>query len=326
MTTESLTKEYFRAHLENMVAMGQAAQKLGLGTTPAQLVNGIEGTLLDIIRTSFPLERLIETSDLVFHAEGPSVRDNTPSLAAFNWLSGTAERALRKLAGEMFGLMDKDARALRQALDLRLTGMAPGSLYLGFALAPPVADMINAEDEPVFTTLRETFRNLPGLTDAIDDEAVTEMAAEIIPDAAERDAALSALHSLAPTGRRGIHTLDMTSPGCARGTLSQRERVVLADALRHPALRDRKPGTFAGEVREIDLDRRRLHLRSIPGVGNLRCVLSMLNRGQAKTLLGEFARVTGHYEADRNGRPRLLLVDKITPLPSLEQAALSKMG
>lgn len=322
MSGKSLTRDYFLAHLENMVAEGQAALKFGIDVSPAQLVAATESTLLDIIRTSFPLERLIQTSDLVFHAEGPAVRDDAPSLSAFNWLSGAAERSLRKLAGEMFGLHDRDARALRQALDLRLTGMAPGSLYLGFALAAPQPDMITAADEPVFATLREAFRTLPELTEAIGDDAVTPMAAEIIPDAAERDAALSTLHSLSPTGRRGIHTLDMTSPGHARGTLSQRERVVLADALRHPTLLNRKQGTFAGEVREIDLDRNRLHLRGIAGAGNLRCVLPALDRGQAKAVLGEFARVTGQYEADRSGRPRLLLVEKIEALPRASQAPL----
>lgn len=323
MSDETLTKSYFFAQLENLVATAQGAARLGLEASPQQLVSGMEGALLEIIRTSFPLEHLLDTSDLIFHAEGPAVRGDAPSLAAFNWLSGTTERSLRKLAGELFDLLERDVRKLRQALDLRLTGMAPGSLYLGFALAPPSEDLITPEDEPVFTRLRDAFRHLPGLTEAIGDEAVNPLATEIIPDAAERDAALLALHSLAPTGKRGIHTLDMTSPGSSRGTLSQRERVVLADALRHPTLRDRKHGTFTGEVREVDLDRHRLHLRGIAGGGNIRCVLPVLDRGQAKAVLGEFARVTGQYESDRHGRPRLMLVESVEPLPRASQRPLA---
>lgn len=322
MKSDSLTISYLRAHLENLVAEGQMAQRFGLDFTPAQLVEGMESTLLDIIRTSFPLENLLNTSDLVFHAEGPAVRDATPRLSAFNWLSGTAERALRMLSGALFDLSDRDERALRKALDLRLTGMAPGSLYLGFALAAPEADLVPADDEPVFDRVREAVRRLPVLTDAIGDESVLPNAAELIPDAAERDAAFNALLRMSPTGRNGIHTLDMTSPGESRGSLSQRERVVLREAIRRPTLANHKKGTFTGLVRGLDLDSHRLTLREVSGVGSLRCVLPALDKTKAQQAIGEYVSVSGQYETDRQGRPRLLLADSITPLPRPSQVEM----
>jgi len=314
MIDTSLTHEYFRAHLENMVALAQGAAKHGIETTPSQLVDGVENALLDIIRTSFPLEHLLKTSDLVFHAEGPAVRTDAPALSAFNWLSRAMETALRKLSGELFDLSERDSKKLGRALDLRLTGMAPGSLYLGVALAPPSHDLVLMEDEPVFKRLRETFRALPAVTDAIGDEDVLPSMTEVLPDAAERDATLAALLRLSPTGKQGIHTLDVTSPGNAHGTLSQRERVVLREAIKRPKLANQKSGTFTGEVREADLDKNRIHLRGVPNVGSLRCVLPKLD----KSLFGETVRVTGEYESDRSGRPRLMLVERIelisTPL------------
>ncbi|PJK07970.1 hypothetical protein CO610_07340 [Lysobacteraceae bacterium NML95-0200] len=323
MTTESLTTNYFRAHLENMVALALAAQKHGQTVAPSEMVRSIESTLLELIHTGFPLERILEKSDLVLHAEGPAVRDAAPQLTAFNWLSSKTNQSLRKLAGEMFNLQEKDEKRLRKAIDLRLTGMAPGSLYLGFALAPPTQDIIPASDEPVFLQLKEVFRSLPELTDAIDDEEVTPLAAEIVPDAAERDASLTALYNLAPTGKVGIHTLDISSPGRTGGTLSQRERTVLHTALKRPDLISRKRGIFTGEVREIDLDRQRLHLRETNSGRILRCVLPMLDRGQAKAVLGEFARVSGEYEPDRNGVPRLMLVEDLEPILFAEQTKLT---
>lgn len=322
MTKDSMTREYFRAHLENMVALAQGAQKHGIDATPAQLVAGVESTLLGLIRTDFPLEHMLQTSDLILHAEGPGVHGDSPALSAFNWLAGNAERVLRRFSGELFDLLDKDARRLGRALDLRLTGMAPGSLYLGLALVDPAPDLIPVADEPVFARLRAALRELPGATRAIGDDAMLPMIAEMLPDVAERDSTLQALHKLSPTGNKGIHTVDLASPGAARGSLSQRERVVLRDALRRPNLANRKRGTFTGHVREIDMDAGRFHLRGVNGIGSLRCVTADLDRRTAKSMIGEYARVTGDYESDRQGRPRLMLVEQVEPITSAEQMGL----
>jgi hypothetical protein len=319
MTDDTITNAYFRALLENMVAMGQLAQKQGHPVSAAELVAANEKALLDIIRTSFPLENLLRTSDLIFHAEGPAVRDDAPRLSAFNWLAGTTEQAIRRLSSALFDLQERNAKKLAGALDLRLTGTAPGSLYLGFAIAPPDSNLLSFDDEPVFARIKEAVRLLPSVSAAIDDESLSPLVVELLPDAAERDATIEALHKMAPTGRKGIHTVDIASPGGSHGTLSQRERVVLADALKRPTLVNHKKGTFVGEVREIDLDANRLHLRNVSGVGSLRCVLPTLDSGAAKTMLGEFARVQGEYEADKNGKPRLMLVDRVEPLPSPKQ-------
>jgi hypothetical protein len=308
--------------LENMVAEGRLARDFGLDASPEQIVAASSDALQDVIFRSLPLASVMDRSDLVIHAEGPSVREASPSLAAFNWIAGTAERSIRKLSSNIFDLLERDARRLSNALDLRMTGMAPGSLYLGFSIAAPRDDLISSGDEPVYLQIRDAIHQLPILVAAIDQEEVSGLAAEILPDAAERDAALTALHQLSPTGRKGVHTLDLTAPGTKRGRLSQRERVVLADALRRPKLANRHRGSFSGEVREIDLDARRMHLRNVPGIGSLRCVLPDLDSEVAKHLLGEFAAVEGVYEVDPSGRPRLLLVENVRPLARAPQILL----
>ena len=308
-----------RMYLENMVAEARLAQKHGMDVTHAEIVDATKASLLDLVKRSLPLARVMDMSDLVMHAEGPAVHDDSPRLSAFNWMATSAERAIRKLSGELFNLFERDARKLRKALDLRVTGMAPGSLYLGFAISPPPSDLISSNDEPVFNEIRQAVRMLPTLSETIQDDQISPAAAELIPDAAERDAAFSALHRIAPTGQKGIFVLELSAPGSARGHLSPLERAVLHDALLHPKLINRASGTFTGEVREVDLDARRLHLRNVPGIGSLRCVLPILDSTQAKALIGEFARVSGEYEADRAGRPRLLLVNNMEKLAKATQ-------
>ncbi len=316
------SNEKLNALLQNLVAEGRLAQDLGIDASPAQIVGASRELLMDVILNSLPLSRITDSSDLVLHAEGPSVRMEMPTLSAFNWLSSSAEKALRQLSGGLFDLQDRNAKSLAKALDLRLTGMAPGSLYLGFALIDPEPDLIQTADEPVFARLRGAMRQLPTVTNAIGDEELSREVWELLPDAAERDVTLGALLGMAPTGQRGIHSVDISSPGTPQATLSQRERVVLRDALKRPSLANKRRGRFVGEVREIDLDAGRFHLRGVANIGSIRCVVRNINRQQAKELIGEFVAVSGEYESDKDGRPRLVLVEDMEALPSASQAGL----
>ena len=55
------------------------------------------------------------------------------------------------------------------------------------------------------------------------------------------------------------------------------------------------------------------HLRNVPDVGTLRCVLPELPADNAAAILGKPARVQGRYLADAQGRPRLMFVERIEP-------------
>jgi hypothetical protein len=279
--------------------------------------------LAELYREELPLAILLDSSDLVLHAEGPAARDSKPSLHAVNWIIGQTEKHLRALARSLFDLAEQDAKRLGQALDLRLTGFAPGSIYTGVCLAPPPASLYGEGDqEPIFRTIRDAIRGLPTIPTFVEDEAIAPGIYEAFPDPAKRDANLSAAYNLAPTGKLGIHTMEIFVPGAAPAELSQRERVVIRDALKRPKLHQARPGTFIGEIREIDLDKTRFHLRGTE-VGSLRCVLPEITAHTAKPLLGEMVRVEGDYESDPSGRPRLLLVSSITVVKKPAQEPLS---
>jgi hypothetical protein len=302
---------------------GQAA--LQAANLDVEAMTGPFRALLQRLYTEdLPLARMMDTSDLIFHAEGPSAHDALPSLHAINWLTATAEKQLRALAKALFDLAAPDARRLAQGMDLRLSGFAPGSIYAGIKLEPPEDDALGEGcQEPVFLAVREAIRHLPFIPFYVGAESLDAGIYEAFPDAAQRDAGLTAAYQLAPTGKLGIHTLEMFVPGEAPSGLSQRERVVIREALRRPALQNRKTGRFTGEVREIDLDKTRFHLRNIAGVGALRCVVHGVTADEARALIGSRVTVEGDYEADAQGRPRLMLVSSIVPSPAPEQAPLS---
>lgn len=279
------------------------------------------GLLDRLYGEDFQLAILLDRSDLLLHAEGPAAHDALPALRAATWLCDVADRQLRHLVLATMDLAEPARRAVSGAIDLRLTGMAPGSLYAGFKLMPPDDDLLPGDEQDAFHQALRALRALPILPRYIDDDAISPALAEAMPDPAVRDASMLAAYHLAPTGRRGIHTLGISVPGGAPSELGQRERVVLQDALRRPPLKGGIAGKFVGEVREFDLDKTRFHLRGVPDVGALRCVMAA-DRVQAKRLLGEQVEVTGSYATDDKGRPRLMLVEEVRILTPPQQTEI----
>lgn len=277
--------EALRTFLENMVGEADLARAAGVAVTPAAVVDASFAQLLTLAREDLPLAHLLDTSDLVFHVEGPGAGHDAPWLAAVRWLTTTLDQTLRHLSGEVLELLGGDGRRLRNKLDLRLTGIAPGSLWVGTRIAAPPADLLPV-DRGSLDRLIATMTALPRLVAFIGDDQLLPDIAEAFPDPALRDASLLALLKLAPSGRAGIHTLSFSAADRAPAHLSQRERVVLSNALKtmHGFAHH---GTFSGEVRVADLDRTRFNLRTAHGV--IRCLLADLPEAQARHILGRQA-------------------------------------
>jgi len=302
-----------RAFLENMVAEGLLAKDVGMNVTPEQVVNASIGQIMKIAEESLPLARVMDTSDLVLHAEGPGAAHDLPWVSALTWLTSTVETNLRRLSAALFDLHGADGKMLAKSLDLRLSGMAPGSIWIGVKLMPPPTDLL-PEDAALIDKLVSQVGKLPDITRFIDDEGLRPGIEEAIPDPAQRDVQLAALYRFSPTGRRGIHTVEISSRESGSASLSQRERVVLHEAITKPDSRKSIEGSFIGSVREADLDKTRLHLRGVSGVGTLRCVMPTLTAENARMVLGSLVRAEGRYQTDPAGRPRLLFVERITPI------------
>jgi len=309
MSQHDATVMHTRMFLENMVSLAMKAQEAGIDITPQQMVGPTLQKIVELASQHFPLSKVLDESDLVFHAEGPGAANSMPWLGALNWITSTADSNIRKLALAFFDMKGGDGKAILRKFEPRLTGIAPGSLWVGIAI-PSTQDFSISPEHLDGPTLRDEVHQLPELVQFIGDEGMREGIEEISPDPAMRDISLTALMKFSPTGRKGIHTLDISSRIDGVAKLGQRERVVLREAIDKPNMRKAVAGSFVGEIREADLDKTRLHLRGVKHIGTLRCVVPSLNVEQAKTLLGKYVRAVGSYQVDRSGRPRLLFVER----------------
>ena len=310
-----------RVFLENMVGAGLLAKELGVVTTPSGIVDASLSQIMKIALESLPRARVMDESDLVLHAEGPGATHDLPWLTSLNWVTATADKNLRHLSSAIFDLFGTDGKALSKAMDLRLTGIAPGSLWVGVKMMPPPADLL-PEDVALFDTMAQQIGMLPEITRFIDDEGMLPGLEEASPDPAIRDMQLSTLFRFSPTGRQGIHTLEISSRDSGAASLSQRERVVLREAIIHPDTKKSIEGSFVGHVREADLDKTRLHLRGVKDIGTLRCVMPDLTAKMARSLFGSLVRADGRYQTDKNGKPRLLFIERIQ---RIEQFSLDQV-
>lgn len=314
MSHEDHALKAARVFLENMVAEGLLAKQVGMEVTPAQVVDSTIGKVLGIVEHDLPLARLMDASDVLLHAEGPGAAHGMPWIGALTWLLSTTQTTIKRLSAAALDLWGADGHALARHLDLRVPGVVPGSLWVGVKLVPPQADLL-PQDTALMERLSDQLGQLPALTRYIDDEGLRPGIEQAAPDPALRDVQLSALYRLSPTGRRGIHTLELSAREHGTASLSQRERVVLHEAIAHPSRALGREGAFVGDVREADLDKTRIHLRNVPDVGTLRCVMPELPTAQATALLGQRCRVQGRYQTDTAGRPRLMFVEHIEPAP-----------
>lgn len=323
MSQQENTLQQTRMFLENMVGLAVNAKEAGLNLTTEQVVEPTLAKIVEIAEQHFPLAKVLDNSDLVLHAEGPGAAHVMPWLSALNWVTTTAEANIRKVAAAFFDMKGANGRSLARKIDPRLTGIAPGSLWIGIRLEG-VSDQIMGVDAVTDgPSLADELHQLPGLIRFIDDEGMRAGIEEAAPDPAMRDISLAALLRFAPTGRRGIHTLELVSPTEGLASLGQRERVVLKEVLDKPSMLASRAGSFVGEIREADLDKTRIHLRSVEGIGTLRCVVPELNADQARALFGRRVRAVGSYQVDRSGKPRLMFVERFEPAPTQIQIDLN---
>lgn len=309
MNQHDHTLQHTRMFLENMVGFAMNAKEAGLDVTAAQVVDSTLAKILELSEQHFPLAKVMDDSDLVVHAEGPGASNQLPWLSALNWVTTTTETNIRRLAAAYFDMHGVNGKQLARRLAPRLTGIAPGSLWVGVKLTQlPALPMGKEFDQGL--TLSESLQMLPELIRFIDDEGLRLGIEEAAPDPAMRDISLAALLRFAPTGRRGIHTLELVTQHKGLASLGQRERVVLKEVMDKPSMRAAQAGSFVGQIREADLDKTRLHLRGVNDIGTIRCVVPELTIDQARALLGRHVRAVGHFQTDKHGRPRLLFVER----------------
>jgi hypothetical protein len=302
-----------RIFLENAVAGGLLANRHGVELTSAQIVAPVMSQLDKIARESYPLYPIMKHSDIIFHAEGQGDEHDLPMLSALNWLMTTAYSKIHLLirnALDLYGVAD--SKKIARKADLRLSGVAPGSIYVGLKLMLPESDLFPGGDE-LRENLLDTACRLPSFARCIGEQEISPDIVEVEQDPAIRDVALASLFAFSPTGsRRDIQTISISSQNHGMAVLSPHGKKILREALDKPKI-SQKESSFEGEVREADLDRKSFHLRTIDGI--IRCVDPTLTTKSAKNMLGRKLRVHGNYQTNRENQPRLMFVENFDLLP-----------
>ncbi|PAW78390.1 MAG: hypothetical protein B9S32_07650 [Verrucomicrobia bacterium Tous-C9LFEB] len=270
--------------------------------------------LLDRLYTEdLPLANAMDDSDLLLHLDGSGLQTVNPRLSLVAGVFGDVRKQVSTMIKTLAGAMH-ETLTLPKEIDLGLCSFARGSLYLGFSLPEPGENYKFLSGDPLVAASREALHTIGALTGDLDRMDAYEKVVHDFPDPLLRDAGLTAVVHLAPSGRRGIETVDLTG-NCLPDkrwrhlTLDTRQRV--KTWLDKPVL-GTESVTLVGTVREIDLDARRIELRQIESneLTSLRGIYPAGYDRVAKSWIDHRVRLTGRVESFQ-GKPRLMQVAQL---------------
>ena len=305
----------------------QLATACHLAVANGAAEDAVTAPYLKLLRTlyseEFPFAQLTDSSDLVARFKGPAVDVHDPTVSIVISLFSDIREQIRGIAKSVVGLTTDKRMLWPSQLDPHLSGVAHGSLLVGISVSPPASDTtkghqyeIEGASTQVFESVRTAVRSLSLVARYVSESGVSESIREAFPDPALRDTVMLAAKRLAPTGRRGIDSVSFVTPD------QQHEKIQLLTpklrlALTHELLAPVKvstEGTFEGFLREIDLDARRFEIRSVSGVGAIRCVYSPMHDRTVKAALDARIRVGGRYDSIERQRPRFMAVNTLEVL------------
>jgi hypothetical protein len=309
--------------LAQMAGVLAMANELG---RPAPDISVYYKKINELYSGELAFANLMDCSDLVFYANGPSIDTYKAKLKTVTSLFENIDKQLRTLAFSVLQTGFEDAKKMLQKIDLRLTGTAPGSLYAGFLVEPPQAsELLGTEEQNLLMAgIKLATGRVAEIPNFIDGNVFSkEGLAELFLDPAVRDSAIFAAYKLSPTGKNGIDTLQIINPknNFTTKKLVISDRATLKTAIEsEPIVKSKSVnGAFEGYLSRIDLDSLRVSLRDtgVNGLTSLRCVLPSLTVEKGREILGQRVRVDGYYEKTITGKPSLMQITKIEVVPRL---------
>jgi len=268
----------------------------------------------EIYEKEMPIARALDRSDLLLHLDGEGLQTENPRLSLVTGIMGDVRKQVGTMIKTLVSSLN-EAVELPREIDLGLCSFAQGSLYLGFSLPEPNPGYIAMEGDPLFIASRQALSTLGAVTRHINQPNAYERIRQEFADPKIRDAALSAVGQLAPSGRRGVSTMQIGGRAVQRGAwtlLTPQTRQQIHAWLEQPVLAN-EVIELRGRVRAIDLDLRRFDLRRIDGGGDLpdlRCIYPASFDTPAKKWLDATVVVRGQVETYQ-GAARLLQVQSV---------------
>lgn len=326
-----VSQVHTKAHI--LLAQIENARQLAVqsGFDPEVVCDALYKRVDELYVNEFPLAKAMDESDLVFHIEGPALRDHTPKLRLIESIFSTIRHQVFSVAkavaqlGDEQNITDKD-------VELSLSALAPGSLYIGIKAEPPERNdgqqHMLGQDDPILRATREAMRSIRVISKHLDDDS--QEVQDALPDPRVRDAALVAVARLAPTLQSGITQITIASSskngdGVTGEPLTPKLRKELRQQLRRGKPSGPTHYTIKGSVRELDLDFQRFELRrlEIDMAAAVRCHLAPEVMVNLEILAGRRVEVSGFGDESLTGVPKMLRVVGVTildgdaPAPSM---------
>ncbi len=278
-----------------------------------------------------PWAQAMDNSDLVMRLKGPAADEDAPRVKLIADTFDSLRDQIQKIAKSIAGVTGQ-GRGFPEDLDLGLSAFARGSVVLGLRVrtaGDTQQSSLLDDQDPLLLATRDAVRKLGEVSRFIQDSKFDDVGIkEEIPDPGVRDTILGAAVKLAPTGKKGIDSVELTVPerSAQQLVMTPKTRTTIRQAMVKPVKR-KEFGNFTGVVRELDLDLQRLELRRMSGVPSLRCAYADVPELRAMSLLNATVRVSGPVEYGPDGSPRLLQIEGlevIQPAPDQLHINLSQ--
>jgi hypothetical protein len=298
---------------QQIAALQQLARDSGAGPDALAQISAPYYRLLDqIYENDMPMARALDQSDLLLHLDGEGLQTGRPRLSLVTGIMSDVRKQVGAMIRTLVSTLN-EAVELPREIELGLSSFAQGSLYLGFSLPEPAPGYMAIEGDPLFTASRQALGTLGAVTRHINEPNAYELIQREFADPKLRDAALSAVGQLAPSGRRGVSTMEIGGRALQQGqwrTLTPETRLQVRAWLAQPML-SRETLELRGRVRAVDLDLRRFDLRRVDSdKPDLRCIYPASLDARAKAWLDAIVMVRGCVETYQ-GAARLLQVQEV---------------
>ena len=305
---------------EQIAAMNSKFAELGIQDRSA--IDSFYAVLDNLYLEDLPLARAKDNSDLLLHVEGPSISDQ-PKITLVSSIFDNVKFRVRDLTKAIAGIKEQ-TRVTVDDVDLALSGLAKGSLFVGFAVPLPTQSSAQtnllAADDPIYQATKNALNVINVVSHTVDDfeeDFRPEALSEAVDDPKVRDAALIAVKRIAPSGYKGIEKIGVSGGTDSNepATLTPRIRSLIHNHLRHPKQSNER-FKVRGIVREIDLDARRFELRSLESdeIDDLRCIYSNVELSNPRALLDSRVEVEGTLERRNDHKARLAILEAVSIL------------
>jgi hypothetical protein len=301
---------------DHEIANGLLAQ----GITLNDVLKPWYDQLSELYTEELPIAHLKDNSDILVRALGVSATHDAPMLSAVTFVADNVKKNLSLLSKSVSPMLKN---LPTNKLPWVFNGFARGSIMMGFSLQKPTEELDKIYSADFYETLSKTAQSIAFVPQFIDESSISHAIANTISDPAMRDTVLVAAHNLSPTASTGLHTIEVGSRTGGFGELTAKSRIVLAQEIKRPLLLNKKRGTFTGVLDAADLGAGRAVLRNIinaTDVNAIRCLMPKPLKDSVKNYFGELVTITGEYETDITGKPRLFTVDAIEPSKHPQQA------